>query len=144
MDRTTIFLKMFQSKRVWTAFCMAALVLCCYYLRERTLRTHIVDVSNENAAAIDFKEKDLEEKSSGDYINERVNRLGQRMFSENWKQHTVTEENPENRADFLYTRKTTCDSDSGTRVKCSCPDFSSYTVAEGDFLRLLFLFGLNM
>ena len=117
---------------------MAVLVLCCYYLRERTLRTHIVDVSNENAAAIDFKEKDLEEKSSGDYINERVNRLGQRMFSENLKQHTVTEENPENRADFLYTRKTTCDSDSGTRVKCSCPDFSSYTVAEGDFFVFFF------
>ena len=90
-----------------------------------------MDVSNENAAAVDFEEKDLKEKSSGDYINERVNRLGQRMLSENGKQHTVIEENPENQADLLYTCKTTCDSEDGTRVKCSCPDFLSYTVAEG-------------
>ena len=124
-------MKMLQSRRVWTALCVATLVVSYYYLRERTLGTHIAGVSNENAVVVDL---DLEEKST------RV----QRMFSKIWKLHTVidfnspgtktnTEENPENHADFLYKRKTTCDSEDGSGMKCSCPDFSSYTVAEGRF-----------
>ena len=122
---------MLQIKRVWAALCLATLVVICYYLTERTLKTQIEEVHNKNAATIDFGEKDPENKSSNGYLNELANRLGLRMFSENWKQRTVIEENPENHADFMYRRKATCNSEDGTVEKCFCPDFSLYAVAEG-------------